>query len=132
MRAYWRSDAKRSSCVTIGYRPDFSRRRSPFRKARNAFAVIACMAVGVMTVATAVGALARQNDPAARAALAGQTLRSVATDKSGVDARTRIDCNDFASAFLNEAACSKMRAKRVTRTVPRLATFTLGRNPQSP
>jgi hypothetical protein len=123
----------RPSCVTIGYRPKFSR-PSAFPRARKLVTSLVCIAIGAASVGAAVDVFTRESALALPAPQVNSAPLAAATDIADVSrSQARATCGDFAFSFLNATACAKPRVKHTATTKRhRVATYVFGRNEESP
>jgi hypothetical protein len=114
----------------------------PFSRSPSLRTTIACLAMGVLIVATAVGSLAQEKEPASPGETPGRTPLSAietafaALNASSIDAdaagqaSARGACNDFNFSFLN-SKCAKGHVKHAAR-IHRVATLVIGHPAASP
>ena len=123
----------RPSCVTIGYRPKFSR-PSAFPRARKLVTSLACIAIGAVSVAAAIDALTRESAQALPAPLVDPApLAAPASNAEASRPAAQNTCRDFAFSFLNPTVCAKPRVKHAAASRShRVATYTFGRGNASP
>jgi hypothetical protein len=123
----------RPSCVTIGYRPKFSR-PSAFPRARKLVTSIVCIAIGAVSVAAAVDVLTRESAQALPASLADPApLFAPASIADVSRPEARATCSDFAFSFLNPTACAKRHVRHTAALKNhRVATYIFGRGDASP
>ena len=127
----------RPSCVTIGYRPKFSR-PSAFPRAKKLVTSLVCIAIGAASVGAAVDVFTRESALALPAPQVNSAPLAAAADIAADIAdvsrsQARATCSDFAFSFLNAAVCAKPRVKHTATTKRhRVATYVFGRSEESP
>ena len=110
---------------------------------RTALGTVACGAIGMAIIATAVGSLTQKSawalpiasidrtpPPAIDIALATPRASSINTAETS-HPWAKDSCADFDFSFLN-SVCSKIRMKHARRIIHRKATFVIGNSDASP
>jgi hypothetical protein len=94
---------------------------------------IACIAIGAVSIAAAIDALARQSALALPAPLVNPAPLQAPASNPDASRPQAPDCSDFAFSFLNAAVCAKPRVKHTATTKRhRVATYVFGRSEESP
>jgi hypothetical protein len=94
---------------------------------------IACIAIGAVSIAAAIDALARQSALALPAPLVNPAPLQAPASNPDASRPQAPDCSDFAFSFLNATACAKPRVKHAAaRKSRRVATYLIGLGDASP